>query len=220
MDLTQWLETQIAWSRKTFGTEPRLEGILKHIEKEIVEVRKDPTDAKEWIDIAILALDGAWRAKQAHYVSQIEAKVIATLVTETLQAKSLENMFVRSWPPPGAADQPVEHVRAKPVLKNTPEVVQGLISEIPEGDKVLLLADVDHLVFYRTLFDNRNSVCVISAQHLGQHASAGLLQRTRPKTIIAATTLTEHTMATRRLRSYTEEHPKSVTFIQLESEEK
>lgn len=112
MDLTQWFETQIAWSRKTFGTEPRLEGILKHIEKEIVEVRKDPTDVKEWIDIAILALDGAWRARETSVgVREDTRRYLAREVVRSLFDKSIENMFVRSWPPPGAADQPVEHVR-------------------------------------------------------------------------------------------------------------
>lgn len=59
--LTKILTQQKEWSSKTFGTSERTEGILKHIEKEIEEVRKDPYDLTEWVDIVILALDGYWR---------------------------------------------------------------------------------------------------------------------------------------------------------------
>lgn len=56
------LQRQRDWSTKTFGPGDRTYGIMKHIEKEFDEIVNDPTDAKEWIDVAILALDGAWRA--------------------------------------------------------------------------------------------------------------------------------------------------------------
>ena len=36
--------------------------MLDHISKELNEVRADPTDVGEWVDVIILAFDGALRA--------------------------------------------------------------------------------------------------------------------------------------------------------------
>ena len=86
MNLIEHIIRQKAWSEKTFGPSPRVEGILQHIEKEMIEVRAKPTDAEEWIDIVILALDGAWRS------GATPAKIAAVL--ERKQTKN-EN---RTWP--------------------------------------------------------------------------------------------------------------------------
>jgi hypothetical protein len=60
--LLRHLYHQIGWSTKTFGPGRRRAGVLDHIEKEIAEVRADPPGkSKEWVDIIILAFDGAWR---------------------------------------------------------------------------------------------------------------------------------------------------------------
>ncbi len=56
------LSRQRHWSRKTFGPGARTEGVLDHISKELNEIRADPTDVGEWVDVIILAFDGAWRA--------------------------------------------------------------------------------------------------------------------------------------------------------------
>ena len=53
---------QRAWSRETFGPGARLNGVLDHIRKELSEIEADPTDLGEWVDVIILAFDGAWRA--------------------------------------------------------------------------------------------------------------------------------------------------------------
>lgn len=60
-DLVQHLEEQRDFSLETFGPGERLDGVLKHIEKEIIEVREKPKDLSEWIDIILLAFDGALR---------------------------------------------------------------------------------------------------------------------------------------------------------------
>lgn len=52
---------QIRWSRATFGPGPRTGGIIAHIKKELAEIEASPTDLTEWVDVVILALDGAWR---------------------------------------------------------------------------------------------------------------------------------------------------------------
>jgi hypothetical protein len=56
------LVRQREWSEKTFGPGPRTGGIIDHITKELVEIEADPGDVKEWLDVVVLALDGAWRA--------------------------------------------------------------------------------------------------------------------------------------------------------------
>lgn len=57
-----YIAHQREWSTETFGPGGRPLGVLDHIEKELVEVREDPTDLGEWVDVIILAFDGAWRA--------------------------------------------------------------------------------------------------------------------------------------------------------------
>jgi len=56
------LAHQREWSRATFGPGTRTDGVLDHIEKELDEIRADPYDLGEWVDVIILAFDGAWRA--------------------------------------------------------------------------------------------------------------------------------------------------------------
>src|SRR5262245_26420143 len=61
-DFRAHLQRQREWSERTFGPGPRTAGVLDHIRKELREIEAEPTDLREWIDVAILALDGAWRA--------------------------------------------------------------------------------------------------------------------------------------------------------------
>lgn len=61
-DLQQILTAQKEWSLATFGPGRMTEGILRHIELEGQEVRENPEDLSEYIDIIILAMDAYWRA--------------------------------------------------------------------------------------------------------------------------------------------------------------
>jgi hypothetical protein len=61
-DLVAHLKRQRAFSRATFGPGARTKGVLDHIRKECAEVEKAPVDLSEWVDLILLALDGAWRA--------------------------------------------------------------------------------------------------------------------------------------------------------------
>lgn len=60
-DFLAHLQRQRDWSGKTFGPGSRSKGVVEHIRKELLEIEAEPTDLTEWIDVAILALDGAWR---------------------------------------------------------------------------------------------------------------------------------------------------------------
>lgn len=62
MNLIDHINRQKEWSLKTFGPGRKYLEILDHIASELFEVARAPTDVEEWIDVVILALDGAWRA--------------------------------------------------------------------------------------------------------------------------------------------------------------
>ena len=62
MDLSAHIRRQREFSLRTFGPGPRSIGVVAHIRKELREVEADPTDLSEWVDVILLALDGAWRA--------------------------------------------------------------------------------------------------------------------------------------------------------------
>lgn len=60
-DFAAHLTRQALFSEKTFGPGLRTAGVSDHIRKELLEVAAAPADLNEWIDVVILALDGAWR---------------------------------------------------------------------------------------------------------------------------------------------------------------
>jgi hypothetical protein len=80
------LERQREWSTRTFGPGRRTKGVVDHITKEFAEIEQDPDDVREWIDVVILALDGALRTG-AH-----PSAIIAGIV-----AKQARNE-ARTWP--------------------------------------------------------------------------------------------------------------------------
>lgn len=100
-DLRAHLARQIEWSRRTFGPGPRAAGVVDHIRKELREIEAAPDDLEEWIDVVILALDGAWRA--GHSPDEVVAQLVAK------QAKNER----RQWPDWRVADfnKAIEHVR-------------------------------------------------------------------------------------------------------------
>lgn len=100
-DLIQYLRRQRLFSERTFGPGDRAKGIVDHIRKELIEIEAAPGDLKEWLDIATLALDGAWRA--GYPSEQICAQLERTLTRN-------EN---RKWPDwrTAAPDKAIEHDR-------------------------------------------------------------------------------------------------------------
>jgi len=98
-NLEEWLVQQESWSRRTFGSGRRTNGICKHIEMELTEILDSPDDLMEWIDIIILALDGAWRT--GHTSDEI---------CTALQDKQRININ-RTWDGDKSKDCPVEHTK-------------------------------------------------------------------------------------------------------------
>jgi hypothetical protein len=70
------LTRQMLWSAETFGPGRRTLGVLDHIRKELDEIEAEPTDLSEWVDVVILAFDGAWRAgwEPQQIIDAIKAK--------------------------------------------------------------------------------------------------------------------------------------------------
>jgi hypothetical protein len=97
--LDDYIANQIKWSAATFGKGQRTAGITKHIRKELDEIVNAPADLMEWIDVVILAFDGAWRSGHTP----------AEIVT-ALQQKQAIN-FARSWPASSDPNEPTEHHR-------------------------------------------------------------------------------------------------------------
>ena len=100
-DLVSYITDHIAWSEQTFGPGQRTVGLTKHIAKELQEIRQAPQDLSEWIDVIILALDGAWRA--GYTPEQIARE---------LWDKQMKN-FARRWLTPASEDEPTEHIRGQ-----------------------------------------------------------------------------------------------------------
>lgn len=107
-DLHEHLHRQREFSERTFGPGERLAGVIDRIRKELVEVEKaaadgDPT-LPEWVDVIILALDGAWR-------SGATPQAIAAAIADK-QARN----EARRWPDWRSADpgKAIEHDRAQP----------------------------------------------------------------------------------------------------------
>lgn len=98
------LARQRAFSYRTFGPTLRVRGLLNHIRSELIEIEADPYDLSEYVDVVILALDGAWRA--GHQPQQIIDAII------TKQAVN----EARTWPDwrTYSPDQAIEHVRDTP----------------------------------------------------------------------------------------------------------
>ena len=133
-DLIAHLTRQGAFGRATFGPGPRTEGVLKHIESEIEEVRRAAEEGdldelvKEWTDIAILGLDGLIRAVRASeeafnaqrmlYLARpyITHDEVAQIAVDNIVAKQAKNEM-RDWPDwrGKSEDQPIEHDRSQGV---------------------------------------------------------------------------------------------------------
>ncbi len=108
MDLINHLNRQKEFSERTFGPGARTKGLVDHIRKELKEIEAEPFELDEWIDVVILALDGAWRAGYA-----------PEEICAGLMRKQIKNEF-RNWPDWRTApvDKAIEHEREtkRPVI--------------------------------------------------------------------------------------------------------
>ncbi len=101
-DLCAHIERQREFSRNTFGPGMRTLGVIDHIRKELVEIEHAPEDLSEWVDVILLALDGAWRSGHD-----------PELICDAIAAKQAKNEL-REWPDWKKAEfgKAIEHVRS------------------------------------------------------------------------------------------------------------
>lgn len=100
-DLVAHLERQRLFSEQTFGPGMRTKGVSDHIKKELLEIEAEPRELGEWVDVILLALDGAWRAGHS-------AEAIATAIALKQSRNEL-----RKWPDwrTASPDKAIEHIR-------------------------------------------------------------------------------------------------------------
>jgi hypothetical protein len=100
-DLVKHLKRQKKFSETTFGPGTRTKGVVDHIRKELSEIENAPLDLEEWIDVILLAFDGAWRsgASPEDIVSMLDFK----------QSKN----EARQWPDwrTAAPDKAIQHIQ-------------------------------------------------------------------------------------------------------------
>lgn len=104
MRLERHINRQRTFSRRTFGPGERLEGVLDHIRKELVEVEQsNGKDLEEWVDVWLLVIDGMWRQG----FSAVE-------IVEAIEAKFQKNLN-RQWPDWRTADpnKAITHIKAE-----------------------------------------------------------------------------------------------------------
>ncbi|MBZ9576761.1 dATP/dGTP pyrophosphohydrolase domain-containing protein [Modicisalibacter sp. MOD 31.J] len=101
------IERQRKFSARTFGPGMRTEMVIDHIRKELREIEAAPFDVTEWVDVILLAMDGAWRSAYAG------GSYSSIAVTEAIVAKLTENES-RSWPAWQGMDptKAIEHDRS------------------------------------------------------------------------------------------------------------
>jgi len=120
-DLVEHLGRQREFSAKAFGPHPRLKGVVAHIRKELEEIEAKPLDLAEWVDVVLLALDGAWRA--GHGPEAIAAAIAAK------QAKN----EARTWPDwrTAAPDSAIEHDRSGEATSTLEEAIAENMAASP-----------------------------------------------------------------------------------------
>lgn len=101
MNLIQHIRRQREWALRTFGPKWDPQGNIEHIRRELIEIEADPFDLSEWVDVVILALQGAFRAGHS------PAEIANAITTKQIINES------RQWPDWRTADhsKPIEHVR-------------------------------------------------------------------------------------------------------------
>lgn len=103
MNLIAQITRQREWSTKTFGPGYSKERICDHIRKELLEV-SEANDLSEWVDVILLALDGAWRTGAS-------PREICDAMFDKLQINER-----RDWPDWRESDpkKAIEHIRSTP----------------------------------------------------------------------------------------------------------
>jgi len=101
MNFIEFLDKKEKWSRETFGAGQRTKGVIAHIQEELKEIEENPNDLFEWVDVVLLALDGAWRA--GYTSEQIQNALI----------EKQEINYNRQFPKNDNQNIPIKHIKAE-----------------------------------------------------------------------------------------------------------
>lgn len=99
LHLVDFIEDLGKWSNSVFGVGNRSVGIVDHIRKELEEISANPNDLLEWVDVVILALDGARRSGHS-----------PAAICDALVCKHKINV-ARKWGPNTGEEKAIEHIR-------------------------------------------------------------------------------------------------------------
>lgn len=117
-----FFDAKAKWSAETFGPGQGAAGVLDHIRKELAEVEREPGDLAEWVDIILLAMDGARRCAGAD-----GATLAAALVAKMVKNKA------RTWPDwrTAAPGKAIEHDRSGEAITDAPVRVEAMRLQRP-----------------------------------------------------------------------------------------
>ena len=120
-DFEKHLARQAEFSKKTFGPGDRLISVVDHIQKELIEVLTAKNIAErqnEWIDVVILALDGALRSRMT------PQQIIDGIVSKQTKNEA------RKWPDWRTAEphKAIEHEKEGKAMTDYNELVKVLNS--------------------------------------------------------------------------------------------
>lgn len=111
LGFAEHLVRQMTNSLKNFGPDRRTNGIIDHIRKETQEVLDDDGDAREWVDLVILSLDGLTRQLRYNLPYLNDVQVAQVAVEMIVHKQSINEQ--RVWPDWRTADpnKAIEHDR-------------------------------------------------------------------------------------------------------------
>lgn len=98
-ELIEFIQEHRRWALPIFGEGLRTKSITNHIRKELGEIETEPFFLEEWVDVLILALEGAWRT------GATEEEIVAALWSK------LRIIQKRTYILPADEDAPMEHDR-------------------------------------------------------------------------------------------------------------
>lgn len=125
-NLLDHLERQRVFSERTFGPGKRTKMVADHIRKELVEIEAKPSDLTEWVDVILLALDGAWRSGAT-----------PAQIAEAIEAKQAKNEG-RAWPDwrTSDPDRAIEHDRSRDAEAGADDLVADEGAPHPDDEAV------------------------------------------------------------------------------------
>lgn len=131
----EWMNRRYAWSLKTFGKGQRTKGIIAHIQCELKEVEAAPDDLMEWVDLLLLALDGAARAGHS-------SKTVITGIHEKHKINQ-----AREWPRrKGDEEGPIFHAKQEAVMSDELAEAVRHLHEVAYGNVPTVMLAYDNAI--------------------------------------------------------------------------